>query len=57
MREFVRESGAAGAGTAVAKNGETLGTIDGDDFNTALLAIWLGERPADRGLKKRLLGG
>ncbi len=45
-----------GAGTRVTRNGKLLGTIEGDDFNRALLAIWLGERPADRRLKKAMLG-
>jgi hypothetical protein len=43
-------------GTRVSKNGQTLGTIPGDDFAAALLEIWLGNSPADKSLKKDLLG-
>jgi hypothetical protein len=32
-------------------------TIDGADFNAALLDIWLGEeQPADKSLKEAMLG-
>lgn len=43
-------------GTRVIKNGTLLGTIEGEDFKQALLAIWLGEAPADTGLKEGMLG-
>ena len=46
-----------GGGTRIVVNGELRGTIPGDDFNRALLRIWLGERPADTALKKAMLGG
>ena len=46
-----------GNGTRVVVNGETKGTIPGDDFNRALLRIWLGEQPADGALRKAMLGG
>ena len=46
-----------GAGTRVVVNGETRGAIPGEDFNRALLRIWLGEQPADAALKKAMLGG
>lgn len=45
-----------GSGTRVSKNGAALGIIPGADFSTALLEIWLGNDPADKGLKKDLLG-
>ena len=45
-----------GQGVAVSRNGEMLGTIPGEDFKTALLEIWLGNRPADKKLKKGMLG-
>lgn len=45
-----------GQGTQVRKNGELLGTIEGVDFKNALIEIWLGNYPADKGLKKGLLG-
>ena len=43
-------------GTLVSKNGELLGTIEGEDFKNALLEIWLGNHPADKKLKKGMLG-
>ena len=46
-----------GAGTRVTINQDNKGTIPGDDFNRALLRIWLGEKPADGSLKKAMLGG
>ena len=45
-------------GTRVSVNGVTRGPlIPGDDFYTAVLRVWLGETPADPGLKKGMLGG
>jgi hypothetical protein len=46
-----------GSGTRVTINGDNKGVIAGRDFNNALLDIWLGEEPADKGLKKAMLGG
>lgn len=43
-------------GTRVIKNGMLLGTIKGEDFKKAVLAIWLGGAPADTELKKGMLG-
>jgi len=46
------------AGTRLSVNGQQRGTaIPGEDFYEAVLRIWLGEKPADGDLKKRLLGG
>lgn len=45
-----------GQGSSVYKNNVLLGTIDGEDFKNALLEIWLGNYPADKGLKKGMLG-
>ena len=45
-----------GQGVVVSRNDEILGTIPGDDFKTALLEIWLGNHPADKQLKKGMLG-
>lgn len=45
-----------GAGTYVRLNGRTKALIPGADFHAALLKIWLGQRPASRGLKRELLG-
>ena len=46
-----------GAGTRVTVRGEDKGTIAGEDFNRALMRVWLGEQPADASLKKAMLGG
>jgi hypothetical protein len=46
-----------GIGTRVTINGVTRMTIPGEDFNRALLRIWLGDRPVDGRLKRVLLGG
>ena len=43
-------------GTVVTIKGETKGVIKGEDFNRALLNIWLGKEPADSSLKEALLG-
>jgi hypothetical protein len=45
------------AGTRVVVNGKQQGNaIAGEDFYTALLRIWLGDKPADGDLKKGLVG-
>jgi len=45
-------------GTRVGVNGVTRGPlIPGGDFYAAVLRVWLGETPADAGLKKGMLGG
>jgi len=36
--------------------GKTMGSIPGFDFQQALLSVWLGPKPADKELKKALLG-
>ena len=45
------------AGTRIWFNGELQGQIEGADFYSALLKVWLGESPADKGLKTALLEG
>ena len=45
-----------GSGTAVTINGDSKGTIEGDDFATALLMVWLGDHPPTDDLKTGLLG-
>jgi hypothetical protein len=51
--EFAPETG-----TRVTVNGQSRGSaIAGEDFFTAILRIWLGEKPVDGGLKKGMLGG
>jgi hypothetical protein len=46
-----------GAGIAVTVNGTVQGTIAGEDFARALLAIWLGPTPPNPSVKAGLLGG
>ncbi len=45
-----------GTGTRISKNQQVLGVITGEDFKNALLEIWLGNHPADKNLKKGILG-
>ncbi len=45
-----------GVGTQLALNGEVRGSIEGADFASALFSIWLGDRPLDGSLKRKLLG-
>ncbi len=45
-----------GRGTIVKFNDEIHKPIPGKDFNDALLAIWLGDNPADDDLKEAMLG-
>ncbi|MDI1245972.1 MAG: chalcone isomerase family protein [Rhodoferax sp.] len=45
------------AGTQVTVNGQVRGSvIAGEDFFTAVLRIWLGDKPVDASLKKALIG-
>jgi len=46
-----------GSGTRILIDGQVKGTIPGDDFNHALLKVWLGDKPVDGALKKGMLGG
>jgi len=46
-----------GTGVIVEVNGTVKGTISGDDFAKALLAIWLGADPPNPEIKAGLLGG
>jgi hypothetical protein len=43
-------------GVSVFIKGELKGTIKGIDFKKAAFSIWLGEKPADKNLKKGMLG-
>lgn len=45
-----------GDGTHVSLNGKELGKIEGADFYHALLAVWIGDKPAKDKLKMELLG-
>jgi hypothetical protein len=44
-------------GTEMRINGKLAGNIEGEDFYRALLNVWLGKVPADKGLKNGMLGG
>lgn len=47
-----------GTGIEIFKNGAEKGAIDGGmDFKKAIWGIWLGDKPADKNLKKGMLGG
>lgn len=45
-----------GKGTLVKISGKEQGVIEGEDFYSALLDVWLGDEPADGDLKEALLG-
>jgi len=45
-----------GKGTAISINEQRKGIIPGDDFQRALLAIWLGDSPPNKALKDGMLG-
>jgi hypothetical protein len=45
-----------GIGVIVYKNGTKKGTIAGLGFKEALFGIWLSDKPADKNLKKGMLG-
>ena len=46
-----------GKGTTVKLKDKIKGTIPGEDFMRAVMAIWFGNIPADKGLKKSVLKG
>ena len=46
----------ADLGTTVTIAGDNKGTIQGADFNRALLSIWLGDKPVGTDLRDALLG-
>ena len=46
------------AGTRIIVNGQPKGAaIPGEEFFTAVLRVWIGEKPVDGSLKKGMLGG
>jgi len=45
-----------GKGTTVSASGGGEVTVEGKDFADAMFRNWLGEEPADGGLKERMLG-
>lgn len=46
----------ADGGVSVSHNGKALGTVPSTKLARAVLAIYLGDKPADEGLKKGMLG-
>lgn len=46
-----------GKGIISYKNGKELSMTSGETFRKAVLAIWLGNNPTDKGLKKEMLKG
>ena len=44
------------SGLSLTHNGQSRGRIDNADFAAALLAVWLGDKPAQASLKQALLG-
>ena len=45
-----------GEGTKVSYGGKHKGTVEGEDFYRALMLVYLGDKPADKRLKKGMLG-
>jgi hypothetical protein len=45
-----------GRGTELSLNGKALAVVEGADFARAYFAIFLGEKPIDVGLRRKLLG-
>lgn len=43
-------------GTAIGFNGQPRGSVAGTAFGRALLKVWIGDKPADAGLKQALMG-
>lgn len=37
-------------------NGTPTGTIEGAEFRRALMSVWLGKKPPNKGLKEGILG-
>jgi len=45
-----------GKGSVIYKDGVEKGYVEGLDFKKALFNIWIGDNPADKGLKNEMLG-
>lgn len=45
-----------GIGTQFAHNGEVVGVVSGDKFGRALFSVWIGSKPFDPNLKRKILG-
>jgi len=54
--DTIRFTWTADGAVEVAVGGTTKGTIEGADFGSALLAVFLGPQPPNAGLKEGLLG-
>lgn len=46
----------SGATVTASHNGETTGTIEGAELRKALLSVWLGKKPPNKGLQEGILG-
>lgn len=55
-KEDVYDIAYANGKTIVYKNGKQKGSVSGLEFKKALFGIWLGKKPADKNLKKGMLG-
>lgn len=56
VKEDVFDVVYANGTTIVYKNGKEKGSVSGLEFKKALFGIWLGNKPADKDLKKGMLG-
>ena len=54
--DFINLNFTPTTGTHIVMNGKVMGLVEGDDFFTAILKIWLGEEPTDSDLKEAMLG-
>ncbi len=45
-----------GVGTQFAHNGKLVGVVSGDKFGRALFSVWIGSKPFDPTLKRKILG-
>ena len=45
-----------GKGTELALNGEVLGTIEGEDYASAIYGMWLGDNPMNKSFRQQLMG-
>jgi long-chain acyl-CoA synthetase len=44
-----------GTGIELFHNGRSLGTVEGDDFAGFYFGLWLGDKPIDAGMRRKLL--
>jgi hypothetical protein len=55
QREVLQFDCAADGVTTFSANGKVKATVPGKDFSSAFLKVWVGQKPAQAGLKKDLL--